>query len=100
MPSCSTREYGNINKARIDLILSEAVSHGAVITGSNPWNIDTRLHGAVLRVRWDETSMTMAIGLVRVNWYVPCETVWSNIDTLLYGFLRQEKDLRSATDYG
>jgi hypothetical protein len=100
MPSCGTREYGDISKQRIDMMLSEAVSQGAVITGSNPWDIDTRLHGTVLRVRWDETKMTMAISVVRANWYIQCEMVWSNIDTLLYGFIRQEKDVKRAIDFG
>jgi hypothetical protein len=99
MPAYGTREYSDISKTWVERMLTAAVSRGAVVTGSNPWDIDTRLHGAVLRVRWDETKMTMGISIVRVNWYVQHETVWSNIDALLYGFIRQEKGQKSPVDF-
>jgi hypothetical protein len=82
------------------MMLSEAILQGAIITGSNPWNIDTRLHGTVLRVQWDETNMTMAISVVRANWYIQRETVWSTIDSLLHSFKRQKNDLEGAMDFG
>jgi hypothetical protein len=96
MPAYGTREYTNIGKTRIDMMIAEAISQGAIITGSNPWDIDTRLHGAVLRVRWDKHKMTLAISVVNINWYVPRETVWETIDTLLDGFMRQTKEMEGA----
>lgn len=100
MPECGVREYRDINKKKLGMILSEAASQGAIITGSNPWDIDTRLHGTVLRVKWDETKMTLSIRVVRANWYIQCETVLNKIDTLLYGLNRQEKDMKGAMDFG
>jgi hypothetical protein len=90
-----TREYRNISKTMIDKILTEAVSQGAIVTGFNPWDINTRLHGTVLRVRWDEPEMTLAISVVAINWYIPRKTVWSMIDTSLKGFIRQKKDMEA-----
>ncbi len=100
MPGRGSREYSNISKKGIDMILSEAVSRGAIITGTNPWNIDTRFHGTVLRLWWNETNMTMAISVVSVNWYIRRETVWSAIDTQLHGFIRQKKGAENAIDFG
>ncbi len=100
MQGCGTREYRNISKTRIDKLLTEAVSQGAVITGSNPWDIETRLHGIVLRGRWDETEKTLAISVVDVKWYVPCETVWSNIDVMLHDFIEQKKNMEGVMDFG
>lgn len=96
MPACGTREYRGIGKTRIERMLAEAVLQGAVITGTNPWDIDTRLHGGVLSVRWDEHTMILAISVVNINWYIPRETVWNTIDTMLYGFMRQQKEMEDA----
>ncbi|MGC1456431.1 MAG: hypothetical protein WA946_14705 [Nitrospirota bacterium] len=98
MRKCVTREYRDISKTNIDKILTEAASHGAVIKGFNPWDIDTRLHGAVLRIRWDEQKMTMAISVVNVNWYIPSETVWNNIDSMLDGYIRKKNNRDVAFD--
>lgn len=100
MTKCGTRTYREISKSRIDAILSEAVSRGAIIKGSNPWNIDTRLHGTVLRVAWQETERTLAITLEKVEWYIPRETVWRTIDTLMNGFISQKKEKERAFEYG
>jgi hypothetical protein len=100
MPGCGTHEYRNISKMRVDAILSEAVSQGAVISGSNPWEIVSPLHGIVLRGQWDETTMILAISVVDTSWYVPCEMVWSTIDTMLCGFIEQTKDMEGVVDVG
>ena len=99
MPKRTTHVYRNISKTRIDKLLAEAVSQGAVITGSNPWGIETRLHGVVLRGQWDETAMTLSLSVVDVNWYVPHETVWRNINTLLLGFMEQKKNRVDAVGF-
>lgn len=100
MPGCGTREYRNISKTKIDKMLADAASQGAVITGYNPWDIEARLHGIVLQGRWNETEMTLAISVVDVNWYVPCETIWSNIDAILHGFIEKKKNMEGAMDFG
>ena len=100
MPGYGTREYRNISKTRIDKMLTEAVSQGAVITGANPWDIVTHFHGIVLRAKWNEPEMALAISLLDVNWYVPRDTIWSNIDTMLNGFIGQKKNVEGAMDIG
>lgn len=99
VPKCGTRTYREISKTRIDTILSEAVSQGAIIKGSNPWNIDTRMHGTLLRVAWHETERTMAVTVENVEWYIPCDMVWSTIDTLMTGFIPQKKEMEGAFEH-
>jgi hypothetical protein len=99
LPKCGTRTYKEVSKTRIDTILSEAVSQGAIIKGSNPWNIDTRMHGAVLHISWHETERTMAVTVENVVWYIPCETVWSTIDTLMNGFNAQQKEMKGKFEF-
>jgi hypothetical protein len=100
MQKCSTREYRNISKIKIDMIITEAVSQGAIIAGSNPWTVDTSLHGTVLRVTWDEKNMTMAVTVVRANWYIQCEMVWKHIDALLHGPVEQRENLEGVIGFG
>lgn len=100
MPGCGTREYGNISKLKIDKMLADAASQGAVITGANPWSIQTRLHGIIVHGRWDEARTSLAVSVVAVNWYVPCETVWENIDALLHGPVERKNDMAGAMDFG
>jgi hypothetical protein len=100
MPGCGTRIYRDISKTRIDKLLTETISQGGVITGSNPWYIETRLHGIILQGTWYEAEMTLSIRVAAANWYVPCEMVWNNIDTMLHGFLQQEKKMEGALDFG
>jgi hypothetical protein len=52
MPGCGTHEYGNISKIKIDTMLADAAAQGAVITGTNPWRIQTPLHGIILHGKW------------------------------------------------
>ena len=100
MPGCGTREYRNISKMTIDKMLADAASQGAVITGVNPWNIQTRLHGITLQGRWNEADTSLSVSVIDVNWYVPCTAVWENIDTLLAGPVEQKNNRVEAMEIG
>ncbi len=100
MPGCGTRKYRNINKMRVDRMLADAASQGAVITGVNPWNIQTRLHGITLQGKWNEADTSLSVSVVDVNWYVPCETVWENIDAMLHSPVEQKNNMEGAMDIG
>jgi len=83
MAGFCSRKYVNIDKGKIDTMLNILCSYGAEITGSNPWEIETYQHGVVLRAEWNETALTLSISVTGRNWYVPNETIWSNIDSLI-----------------
>lgn len=100
MPGCGTREYRNISKMNIDKMLAYAVSQGAVISGVNPWNIQTGLHGIILEGKWNKDSTSLSVSVVDVNWYVPCKTVWGNIDAMLSNPVEQKNNMEGAMDIG
>jgi hypothetical protein len=83
MTGRGTRYYANINRAKIDMMIKELSSHGAVITGGNPWDIATRQHGIILRGEWSEATLTLALSVMDSNWYVPRDMIWDNIDPLM-----------------
>jgi len=83
MPVLCTRNYVNISKGKIDMMFKILFSHGALIGGTNPWNIVTHHHGVILRAEWDESALTLDVSIMGRNWYVPHEAIWKNIDELV-----------------
>ncbi len=83
MENNDTHEYGDINRAKIELMLNELLSGGAAISGNNPWSIETHQHGVELSAVWNEAASKLAITVSDKNWYVPWETVWRTIDSLM-----------------
>jgi hypothetical protein len=80
---CGTRNYDNINRAKVESILNELIAHGSMITGNNPWDIDTQKHGVMLRGAWNEATLTLSITVTDADWYVPRKAIWENIDSLM-----------------
>ena len=78
-----THTYGNVSGKKVDAILDALIAHGSVVTGDNPWIVDTRKHGVLLRGDWNEEALTLAITLADSDWYVPPSAVWENIDALM-----------------
>ncbi|HTP04242.1 MAG TPA: hypothetical protein VMM54_03680 [Nitrospirota bacterium] len=83
MPGRGTRNYNNIDSAKIELMLDELIARGCIIAGHNPWDVATHLHGIKLRAEWNEATSHLTISIVRRNWYVSHETIWSNVDSLM-----------------
>jgi len=83
MTGYGTHNYGNINRSRIDAILDELIANGALVTGNNPWLVDTKKHGVQLKGEWNETCLTLAITVTAADWYVTRKAVWGNIDSLM-----------------
>jgi hypothetical protein len=84
MPGCGTHNYNNISKAKIELMLNELIARGCIIAGHNPWDVATHQHGITLRADWNEAASTLTVSITCRNWYVPHETIWSNVDSLIH----------------
>jgi hypothetical protein len=84
MPGCGTHNYTNINRAKIESMLDELIARGCIIAGHNPWDVTTHHHGITLRAEWNEVASTLTVSITRRNWYVPYETIWSNVDSLMH----------------
>lgn len=83
MRNFGIRIYDNIDRAKVDVILKALSDHGSLVLGNNPWDIDTRRHGVLLRGEWDEAASMLSITVTDADWYVPREKIWENIDSLM-----------------
>lgn len=83
MRNCGTRIYESIDRSRVDAILKGLIDHGSVVTGSNPWDVDTRDHGVRLRGEWNEEASKLAITITDADWHVPEKSVWKSIEPLM-----------------
>lgn len=83
MRNCGTRIFENITKSRIEAILRGLIDHGSVVTGINPWDVDTRNHGVRLRGDWIEEASELTIIITDADWYVPEKIIWENIESLI-----------------
>ena len=79
----STRHYQNISAKRINAMLDELIRNGAIITGDNPWDIDTRQSGVKLRGAWCEATLILLVTLIGKDWYVPSSKIWETIESLM-----------------
>jgi len=83
MSDHDAQHYDNIGKAKVDAILQALIDHGSAITGTNPWDVDTRKHGVILKGEWNEAAQVLTITVTKADWYVPRKAVWENIDSLM-----------------
>lgn len=83
MRNCGTRIFENIDKSRVETILKGLIDHGSVVTGINPWDVDTRNHGVRLRGDWIEEASKLMITITDADWYVPEKMIWENIESLI-----------------
>jgi hypothetical protein len=83
MRNCGTRTYENIDRSRVDTILKGLVEHGSLVSGTNPWEVDTRNHGVHLQGVWNEDASILSITITDADWYVPQSTIWENIESLM-----------------
>lgn len=83
MRNCGTRTFDNINESKVDAILKGLIDHGALVTGNNPWDVNTRNHGVLLQGEWNEETSKLTITVTDANWYVPRKKIWENIESLM-----------------
>ena len=83
MRNYGMRTFDNIDKIKVDAILKSLSDHGALVTGNNPWHVDTRNHGVLLQGRWNDETSKLSIAVIDAAWYVPSEKIWNNIESLM-----------------
>jgi hypothetical protein len=83
MPDTSTHHYDNITRSRIETMFDALRSKGSLVSGNNPWDINTQKHGVRLRGEWNEATSTLSITVLAADWYVPREAVWNKINSLI-----------------
>jgi hypothetical protein len=83
MRNYGTRTFENIDKSRVDSILKVMADHGSLVTGTNPWDVDTRTHGVRLLGVWNEEASKLSITVTDAAWYAPPEKIWEHIESLM-----------------
>jgi hypothetical protein len=83
MAGCGMRQYEDISQNTIDAMLVYLRSKGAATTGANPWTVEMSDFGVKLVGAWDADTMTLNITVEEVGWLVPCQAVWSTIDSMI-----------------
>ena len=83
MKNYGMRTFDNVNKIKVESILRVLSDHGALVTGNNPWQVDTRNHGVVLQGAWDSARSQLSITVIDAAWYVPSGKVWDNLESLM-----------------
>ncbi len=89
---CGVRNYANITKEKVTLMLTELKEQGFTVKGSNPWSINTNKFGVVLQGTWIEPSSTLRVIVSDKSFLAPCGTIWNTIDPLLNGLSNTSKD--------
>src|SRR5690606_17789280 len=73
---CGERVYRAIDARKVERILVALRRDGATITGSNPWDLDTRRYGVRLRGMWDRDAAILRVIVVSRSFVVPCSQIW------------------------
>jgi hypothetical protein len=81
--NCGSRSYPNVGDNTIQAITAALQQGGAIITGNNPWDVDTRQHGVKLRGTWDPSSQILVVEIIDSAFLAPCSRVVSAVDTQL-----------------
>lgn len=80
---CGLHSYGSISQQKMDTILAELKKGGATVTGNNPWNVNLNKYGIILQGTYDQPTSTLSIIVLAKAWYVPCNKIWAEINTLI-----------------
>lgn len=89
---CGRRCYPDITKVKIDKMLQALRDNGYDVVGENPWTVDTKKHGIVLRAFWDSEKNVLCIIVVEKGWLVPCKSIWDAIEPLIRNLSSMSED--------
>ena len=84
---CDAHTYPGVTPAIKEAILAKLASAGMVITGDEPWDIDTNNHGVRLRAVWDPAAAVLTLIVVHKDAFVPCMLIWPEVDAAINGVI-------------
>ncbi len=84
---CGVRSYARVTPQVKDALLARLHAEGMTVTGSNPWDIETRKYDVKLRALWDPRAQTLKLivtaGKGGLLGLVTCEAIWERIEPIL-----------------
>jgi hypothetical protein len=84
---CDVHSYSGVTPAIRDAILAKLHSKNMIVTGDDPWDIDTKTHGVKLRAVWDPQTLVLKLIVVKSDFGVPCFMIWGELDPVLKGII-------------
>ena len=85
---CGVQRYERVTPRVKDALLAKLRSEGMKVTGDNPWNIDTGIHGVKLRAVWDwRVDKLKLIVTTGKGFFVTCDRIWERIDPKVKGII-------------
>jgi hypothetical protein len=88
---CGIRSYGRVTMPVKELLLNKLHGEGMVVTGDNPWNIETHQYDVKLRAIWDPKSQALKLivtaGRGGYAGLVTCDEIWGRIDPIVKGVI-------------
>jgi hypothetical protein len=81
---CDVHTYKNVTSKARDALLARLHSNGMVVTGNNPWDIETNTLGVKLRAVWDPRARELKLIVTAgKGWPATCERIWERIDPII-----------------
>jgi outer membrane biosynthesis protein TonB len=80
---CGVRSYGRVTAQKKDALLAKLHGEGMVVTGDNPWDIDTHQADVKLRAVWDPKAQVLKLIVVSSAAWAPCSAIWERIEPKL-----------------
>ena len=84
---CAVRSYAGVTPQIRDALLSRLHAEGMLVTGDDPWDIDTRSYDVKLRAVWDPRTQGLKLvvtsGAGGYLGLVTCSAIWAKIDPIV-----------------
>ena len=84
---CDVKPYPRVTERVKNALLAKLRTEGMVVTGDNPWNIDTRQYNVKLRAVWDPSARVVKLivtsGKGGLAGLVTCKEIWKKIDPIM-----------------
>jgi hypothetical protein len=88
---CGIHAYAHVSARVTDLLLTRLHEEGMIVTGDNPWNIETHQYDVKLRAIWDPKGQTLKLivtaGKGGYAGLVTCDEIWGKIDPIVKGLI-------------
>ncbi len=88
---CGIHSYARVTQLVKDMLLDKLHGEGMIVTGDNPWDIETHQYDVKLRAIWDpkEQSLKLIVTAGQGGYagLVTCDQIWGRIDPIVKGVI-------------
>ena len=77
---CGVRAFSGVTPQKKDALLAKLHGAGMVVTGDNPWDVDTHTADVKLRAVWDPGAQVLKLIVTSSAVWAPCSAIWAQVD--------------------